>query len=268
MILRGSLQGEDLVVSQVIPSQIVDLLTVLAIFALAYIIYRLVIAKIIDKIVKMSNVESGVASFWKYIVLAVVMLIAGTLAAPFVRDFSGVIYFVIGLMLGVVVLMLILGSKDVLINALSGYALMVYKPFKRGDVVVLNGEHGYVRDITAVYTEVIREDGICYVPNSELMRKSFLVKPMDSLSRLSISLKVGSDADVDIVEQLIRDAIKQCKEIATPSEPEIYLTDINGQFLTFQIVIKAVNPRRALHVRSQLLKMIKQSFESAGIKLF
>ncbi|MEM2213920.1 MAG: mechanosensitive ion channel family protein [Candidatus Nezhaarchaeales archaeon] len=268
MILRESLQGEGLVASQTIPGQIMDLLIVLAIFAFAYVVYRLIIAKLIDKIAKMSGIESGVASFWKYIVLAVIMLVAGALAAPFVGNFSSVVYFVIGLILGVVVLMLILGSKDVLVNALSGYALMVYKPFKRGDVVVVNGELGYVRDITAVYTEIVREDGVCYVPNSELMKKSFLVRPMDSLSRLSISLKVKSDVDIDIVEQLIKDVIKQCKEISTTPEPEVYVTDVNGQFSSFQIVIKTVNPRRALHVKSQLLKMIKQSFENAGIKLF
>lgn len=268
MMSRRFLQVESEVALQALPSQVVDLLIVLAIFASAYIVYRLVIAKIIDKIVKMSGIESGVASFWKYITLAIIMLIAGVLAVPFVGGFSEVVYFALGLILGAIVLMLILGSKDVLVNALSGYALMIYKPFKRGDVVAVNGEFGYVRDITVVYTEIVREDGVYYVPNSELMKKSFLVKPMDALSRLSISLKIGSDTDIDMVEQLIKDAIKQCKEITTIPEPEVYITNINGRFSTIQVVVKAVNPRRAPHIRSQLLKLIKRSFENAGIKLF
>lgn len=266
MMLRESLQGE--VALQTIPSQVIDLLIVLVIFALAYIVYRLVIVKIIDKIVKMSGVESGVASFWKYITLTVIMMIAGALAASLVGGLSGIVYFAIGMVLGTIVLMLILGSKDVLINALSGYALMIYKPFKRGDVVVVNGELGYVRDITAIYTEIVREDGVYYVPNSELMKKPFLVKPMDSLSKLSIFLRIGSDADMDVVEQLIRDAIKQCRDISTTSEPEVHITDVNSQFSTIQIVVKAVNPRRVSHAKSQLLKTLKKSFESIGIKLF
>lgn len=267
MMLREFLQGEVVAASQAIPSQVVDLLVALAIFASAYVVYRLVIVKIIDKIVKVSGVESGIASFWKYIILAVVMLIAGVLAVPFIGGSLEVVYFALGLILGSIVLMLILGSREVLVNALSGYALMIYKPFKRGDMVVLDGELGYVRDITAVYTEIVREDGIYYVPNSELMKRSFLVKPMDSLSKLSISLKVGGNADVDVVEQLVKDAIKQFKEIATSPEPEVYVTDVDSQSLTIQVVIKAVNPRRVPHIRSQLLKIIKRSFENAGIKL-
>lgn len=267
MMLREFLQAEDLTVPPVVSGQVVNLLVVLAIFASAYVVYRLVVVKIIDKIVKMSGVESGIASFWKYIVLAVIVLIAGALATPFVGGSLEIVYFALGLILGTIVLMLVLGSKEVLVNALSGYALMIYKPFKRGDVVVVNGEPGYVRDITAVYTEIVREDGVYYVPNSELMKRSFLVKPMDSLSKLSVTFRIGSDVDVDVAEQLIRDAVKQCKEITASPEPEVYVTDINSQCLTIQVVVKAINPRRAPHVRSQLLKTIKRSFENAGIKL-
>jgi len=139
-----------------LPGQVVDMLMVLAIFASAYLVYKLVIARVIDKIAKASGVESGVASFWKYIALAIVMLMAGAFSAPFIGGSSAMVYFAVGLILGTIFLMLILGSKDVLANALSGYALMVYKPFRRGDMVVIDGKPGYVRDITAVYTEIVR----------------------------------------------------------------------------------------------------------------
>lgn len=250
-----------------VPSQVVDMLIVLAIFASAYLAHRLIIARVIDKIAKASGVESGVASFWKYVALAIVMLMAGAFSTPFIGGQTGVVYFVIGLVLGTIFLMLILGSKDVLANALSGYALMVYKPFRRGDMVVIDGELGYVRDITAVYIEIVREDGIYYVPNSELMKKSFLLKPIDVLSKLTVDLKVKRDADLDVVEQLIKDAVKQCREVATTSEPEVYLKEIGEGSLTIQIVARVVNPRKMLQVRSQVLKAIKSSLENAGIQL-
>jgi small-conductance mechanosensitive channel len=250
-----------------LPSQVVDILIVLAVFTFAYLAHRLAIARVIDKIAKASGVESGVASFWKYVALAIVMLMAGAFSAPFIGGQPGVVYFAIGLMLGTILLMLVLGLKDVLANALSGYALMVYKPFRRGDTVVIDGKPGYVRDITAVYTEIVREDGIYYVPNSELMRKSFLMKPLDALSKLTIPLKIKGDADVDVVEQLIKDAVKQCEDAVATPEPEVYLKEISKDSFTMEVVIKAVNPRRARQIRSQILKAIKNSFQSAGIEL-
>ncbi len=250
-----------------VPSQVVDLLTVLAIFACAYLIYRFAVARLIDRIAKASGVESGVASFWKYVALAIVMLMAGALSAPLIGERATVAYFAIGLVLGTISSMLVLGLKDVLVNAFSGYALMVYKPFRRGDMVVIDDELGYVRDITAVYTEIVREDGVYYVPNSELMKKSFLMKPLDALSKLTIDLKVKGDVDVDVVEQLIKDAVKQCKEVATTPEPEVYLREIGEGSLTIRIAARLANPRKTLQVRSQILKAIKYSFEKAGIKL-
>ena len=255
-------------VSLALPSQVVvDLLVVLAIFVAAYLLYRFTIAKIIDRIVKASGVESGVASFWKYVALAIVMLLAGAFSASFIGMASNIVYFTLGLVLGAILLMLILGSKDILVNALSGYALMVYKPFKRGDMVVIDGKPGYVRDITAVYTEIVREDGIYYVPNSELMKKSFLMKPLDALSRLTITLKVKSNVDVDIVEQLIKEAVKRCEEIAPSPEPEVYLKEIGSDNLTIRIAVRITNPRRKLLIKSQILKAVKASFDNAGIQL-
>jgi len=134
-------------------------------------------------------------------------------------------------------------------------------------MVVIDDELGYVRDITAVYTEIVREDGVYYVPNSELMKKSFLMKPLDALSKLTIDLKVKGDVDVDVVEQLIKDAVKQCKEVATTPEPEVYLREIGEGSLTIRIAARLANPRKTLQVRSQILKAIKYSFEKAGIKL-
>lgn len=265
-MLKGFLQDETVMALDVMPSHVVNLLIVIAIFVVAYIVYRLVIAKVIDKVVKASGVETGIASFWKYIALAIIMLISGLISVPFVGGYSSAIYFALGLILGTIILMLILGSKDVLINALSGYALMIYKPFKRGDIVVIDGEPGYVRDITAVYTEVVREDGVCFIPNSELMKKSFTMRPLDVLSKLSILIRVKGDVDIDMVEVLIKDAIKQCKEIATTPEPEIYLVDMSNNLLTIQVVVKVLNPRRIPQVRSQILKTIRQSFINAGIQ--
>ncbi|RLF07247.1 MAG: hypothetical protein DRJ60_03110 [Thermoprotei archaeon] len=268
MMLRGFSQGEIGGQFFALPEQVLNVLIVLAIFALAYVIYRLVITRIIEGIVKRSGIETGVATFWKYIVLAITMLIAGVVSMPLVGGYTSATYFALGLVLGAIVLMLVLGSKDVLVNALSGYALMVYKPFKRGDMVVIDGKPGYVRDVTAVYTEIVREDGIYYIPNSELMKRPFIMRPVDAMSRLAIAVKVKSDADIDLAEQLIKDAVKQCKELVIPPEPEVYLTDINSQYSTLQVVVRVANPRRLPQARSRLLKMIRQAFINAGIQLF
>ncbi len=250
-----------------LPSQVIDILIVLAIFAFAYLVHRLIIARVIDRIARASEVESGVASLWKYIALAIVMLIAGAFSASLVGAPSDIVYFAIGLILGTILFMLVLGLRDVLTNALAGYALMIYKPFRRGDMVVIDGKPGYVRDITTVYTEIVREDGIYYVPNSDLMKKSFLMMPLDALSKLTIDLKVRGDADMDVVEQLIKDAVRQCKEVAASPEPEVHLKEISEGNLTIEVVARVANPRKMLQVRSQILKAIKYSFENAGIQL-
>ncbi|MDI9619527.1 MAG: mechanosensitive ion channel family protein [Candidatus Nezhaarchaeota archaeon] len=249
------------------PETVISLIMVFVVLGLAYTIYRLVVARIMDNIFRRFSVESSVAVFWRYVALVVIMLMATIMSISFFGELRATIYVILGIILGAIVFMLILGSKDVIMNALSGYALMLYKPFKRGEMILVDGKLGYVRDVSTIYTEIVREDGVHYIPNAELVKRSFVVKPMDSLSKMTLHFNVEVDADVELVEQIVKEAVKQCREVAPQPEPEVYLVDINGQCSKIKVVVKVVNPKKRLQAKSTLLRAIKEALMRAGIRV-
>lgn len=56
--------------------------------------------------------------------------------------------------------------KDLLSNVIAGVMILIYRPFKRGDFIVVGGFSGAVRDIDLRYTTLEHEDQTILLPNS------------------------------------------------------------------------------------------------------
>ncbi|MCJ7548711.1 MAG: mechanosensitive ion channel family protein [Anaerolineae bacterium] len=59
--------------------------------------------------------------------------------------------------------------KDAISNALAGVLLLVYDPFKRGDVIAVAGKQGTVVEIDMRYTTLDTAEQRILVPNSQLL---------------------------------------------------------------------------------------------------
>lgn len=69
-------------------------------------------------------------------------------------------------------------SQQVLGQAIAGLFLLIARPFKIGDYVVIAGEQGTVEDISAMFTIVRKDDGsIALVPSGMIVgSKIYLLK--------------------------------------------------------------------------------------------
>ncbi|MBN2328071.1 MAG: mechanosensitive ion channel [Candidatus Omnitrophica bacterium] len=56
--------------------------------------------------------------------------------------------------------------KDLFSNVIAGVMILVYRPFKRGDFIVVGGFSGAVRDIDLRYTTLEHEGQTILLPNS------------------------------------------------------------------------------------------------------
>ena len=66
--------------------------------------------------------------------------------------------------------------KDAISNTLAGVLLMVYDPFKRGDVISVAGKQGTVVEIDMRYTTLDTAEQRILVPNSQLLNKVVVVE--------------------------------------------------------------------------------------------
>lgn len=66
--------------------------------------------------------------------------------------------------------------KDALSNLISGVMLLLYRPFKVGDEVIVTGHEGKVIAIDLRYTTLELEASKVFIPNSKLFTESVVLK--------------------------------------------------------------------------------------------
>ena len=69
-------------------------------------------------------------------------------------------------------------SQQILGQAVAGLFLLISRPYKIGDPVVLSGEDGVVDDVTTLFTAVMKGDGTrVLIPNNSIVGSKIYLKP-------------------------------------------------------------------------------------------
>ncbi|MCX8204522.1 MAG: mechanosensitive ion channel family protein [Candidatus Nezhaarchaeota archaeon] len=225
---------------------------------------RVAINPLIDRAVRRAGASAAVSSLWKTmaLVLAIVMSIA--VALPQIGVRAEFLYIVVGIAL----LGLVLGSREVIANVIAGYVLLTNKPFKRGDSIVIGEVSGIVRDIGAVYTQVASDHGMLYVPNVEFFKHVIANRQAHPLAKIVVPIRVRAAEDLSKVESIIIRAAKSTRELTIPPEPEAVVSSLGSEYDEIQLIAYVTNPKRAGHVASDIRKRIKEEFRKEGIALY
>jgi len=69
-------------------------------------------------------------------------------------------------------------TQQVLGQAVAGLFLLIARPFRIGDRVVVAGEEGVVDDVSSLFTRVLKDDGtVALVPNNSIIGGKIYLKP-------------------------------------------------------------------------------------------
>src|SRR5579859_913708 len=187
-----------------------------------------------------------------------------------------------GLLTGAGVLAAIVGfaSQSAFSNIISGFFLVIFKPFSVGDRVKIGQSYtGDVEDITLRHT-VIRdfENRRIIMPNSVISNETIINSSIvDEKICVFVELAVALTADLDKAISVIQEeAMKHRYYIDNRTEMEIVrgeqpvmvrvLTFLNGGIL-LRAYVWARNPTDAFDLKCDLNQSIKALFDKNGIGL-
>ena len=185
-----------------------------------------------------------------------------------------------GLLTGAGVLAAIVGfaSQSAFSNIISGFFLVIFKPFSVGDRVKIGQAYaGDVEDITLRHT-VIKdfENRRVIMPNSVISNETIINSTsVDEKICSFIELAISFNANLDKAIQLIQDeAAKHRYFIDNRSETEItrgeqpvmvrVLTFLNDGVL-LRAYVWTKNPTDAFDLKCDLNKSLKERFDKEGI---
>ncbi len=181
---------------------------------------------------------------------------------------------------GIVAIILGFAAQHAFTNIVSGVFIILFKPFKVGDIIEIS-DHlmGVVEDITLRHT-VIRnfEHRRIVVPNAEMSREIIVNSDIrDARIRKHYNINIAYDANIEkAMDIIVAEAVKHplCIDNRSPEEiaanepiVEIKLLGFNHYALNIRAWIWAKDAESAFDLACSLNLIIKKRFDEAGIAL-
>lgn len=160
------------------------------------------LAKIVFRSKKAKTISRLLVSFIKWAIgLTAVFLILDAWGAPATATLTGA---------GVLALIIGLGSQSLVADILAGIFIVFEGEFQVGDIVIIDGWRGEVREIGIRTTKLLDVGGnVKVVNNSEIKT---IINQTQELSLAKATVSISYNARIEKVEAVIADNINKIKE--------------------------------------------------------
>jgi len=173
-------------------------------------------------------------------------------------------YVVSALMLGIG-----FGLKDLVTNFISGIMLLVERPLKVGDQVVIGDQMGTVEKINLRSTTIMTFDNVgVVVPNGDLVTGTLINRSSGTpLLRTTIPVGVGYDSDPREVMEIIQGCLDDHGLVLNKPGPSIYFVGFGADSLDFSVRFWARMSDNRMQIAGDLRAAFLARFRDAGIEI-
>jgi potassium-dependent mechanosensitive channel len=162
------------------------------------------------------------------------------------------------------------GLQNIVNNFISGLILLFERPIKVGDMLVIDGQWGEVREIRVRSTVFETYDrSVLIIPNSELVSSKVLnwTHYGRGINRLTLKVGVGYGSDVREVTRLITELCEANPRVVKDPPPQIYFAAYGDSSLDFTIWIHVRTPNDRVPATHELNSAIFETFRQHEIQI-
>jgi small conductance mechanosensitive channel len=234
------------------------------------ILVTLVIAKIVLSLLKRTirraklekTTQNYLSTVFKIVVYgAAVLVIAGTLGF----DVTSLVA-----LFSVVGAAFALAAQGTLANFFAGIMLLMSKPLKSGEYVVLGGPgvEGIVQEISLMHTRLVTPDNrLVVVPNSSVVSGTVTNNSRGGTRRVDLNFSISYDADIEQTKRIMLHTLQDNSMVLdTPEPPFARITGYQDSSVTYTARFWTVN-EHYWDVQFDLLEDIKKNLDAAGIEI-
>jgi MscS family membrane protein len=172
--------------------------------------------------------------------------------------------------LGIGSLAIGMAAKDTLANMISGFTLMIDRPFRIGDRIQLaSGQWGDVVDIGLRSTKIKTFDNtLLIIPNSELCNSTVVNMAFpDVMGKGRINVGVGYGSDVRLVKELLVRIAGEVPDVLKDPSPEAFFVSFGDSALSMSLFFWVDDYNKVFSTADQLNTLIITRFRDAGIEI-
>ncbi len=160
-----------------------------------------------------------------------------------------------------------LAFQGTLSNFSAGVMLIVFRPFKVGDVINAAGQVGKVTDLGLFVTEIDTPDNRrIIVPNKEVASGVIENVSFHPTRRVDIDVGTGYSADLEKTREVLETVAKSLPGRLAEPEPQIVLTGLGDSTVDWQMRVWSQTGDYAV-VREAGLVAVKKALDEAGIDI-
>jgi small conductance mechanosensitive channel len=160
-----------------------------------------------------------------------------------------------------------LALQGSLSNFAAGFLLIIFRPFKVGDLIEAAGVFGVVEAIQIFTTQLKTADNkTVIVPNAKLTDDNIVNWTVKGTRRVDMVFGIGYDDDIDKARSLMADIIAEDSRVLKTPAPQISVSELADSSVNF-VVRPWVKVEDYWGVHFDLTEKIKKAFDANGVSI-
>lgn len=162
------------------------------------------------------------------------------------------------------------GMQTIANNFISGILLLIERPLRRGDIVVIAGNEGWVTRIgIRSLTVLTRDNEEVIIPNSEVITSPFVNwTHTDNTVRTVIYVGVSYDDDLDAAQKVMQKSLEEHDLVLKRPKPMVWLWEFADSSVNFRVQFCSdVRNHQQFQIKSDILFAIWNGLKEAGITI-
>ncbi len=222
-----------------------------------------IIAFIVSKALKRSNIDNAARSFLVSLIRIILYIIVIMMALTLINvPMSSIIT-----VFGAAGLAVSLALQNCLSNLCGGFIILFSKPFVSGDTIEFDGSIGTVKSISILYTKVITADNkTVLIPNGKISDAKIINYTASPTRRVDMTFEIGYDADFDKARALILEIISDDELILKDPEPIVRMSCHKESSVAIDVFVWTNNDNYTT-VKYNMHEAVKASFDQNGVEM-
>ncbi|MCT4641544.1 MAG: mechanosensitive ion channel [Bacteriovoracaceae bacterium] len=121
-------------------------------------------------------------------------------------------------------------------NFAGSVLILIFKPYKVGDYISVQGHEGVVQEIQIFCTKILTVDNIVvFVPNGAVAGGAIKNVTYEDIRRVDFTFGIGYGDSIDEAKKVFADVAASCDKILKDKEVDVFVSNLNDSSVDFAV---------------------------------
>ena len=159
-------------------------------------------------------------------------------------------------------------AKDTLENFISGVTIMLDRPFRVGDYVIIDGTYGEVEEITLRSTRIrTRSHEVMVIPNLQMVNHKLINHSLKEFLRVDIPFGIAYKEYPELARQEVLELVEKDERILDDPGPSVVVTAMSASSVDLQLRVYIQDPAIRDAIAAEYTEKIREALRIADIEI-